>query len=106
MHSATEDVQNVRYEPDERPPLPVFLGLGLQYVAHNDGDAVNLEFAAATDDTNLEDRLALLGERVAGPPVEEEISLRLLLHRASSVRHHQFHDADVITVRVGPATSL
>lgn len=78
----------------------------LLVVARNDGDAVNLEFAAATDDTNLEDRLALLGERVAGPPVEEEISLRLLRHYASSVRHQQFHDTDVITVRVGPAASL
>jgi len=27
------DVQDVRYEPDERPPLPVSVGLGLQYVA-------------------------------------------------------------------------
>ena len=78
----------------------------LLVVARNDGDAVNLEFAAATDDTNLEDRMALLGERVAGPPVEEEISLRLLRHYASSVRHQQFHDTDVITVRVGPASSL
>ena len=81
-------------------------GRHLLVVARNDGDAVNLEFAAATDDTNLEDRLALLGERVAGPPVEEEISLRLLRHYASSVRHQQFHDTDVITVRVGPAASL
>lgn len=78
MESATEDVQNVCYEPDERPPLPVSGGLRLQYVAHNDGDTVNLEFAAAIDDTNLEDRLALLGECVAGSPVEEEISLRLV----------------------------
>ena len=78
----------------------------LLVVARDDGDTVNLEFAAATDDTNLEDRLALLGERVAGPPVEEEISLRLLRHYASSVRHQQFHDTDVVTVRVGPATSM
>lgn len=39
MESATEDVQIVRYESDERPPLPVSVGLRLQYVAHNDGDA-------------------------------------------------------------------
>ena len=78
----------------------------LLLVARDDGDAVQLEFAATTDDANLEDRLALLGDAVAGPPVEEEISLRLLRHYASSVRHQQFHDTDVITVRVGPPGSM
>ena len=78
----------------------------LLLVARNDGDAVELEFAATTDDANLEDQLALLGERAAGPRVEEEVSLRLLRHYASSVRHQQFHDTDVVTVRVGPAASV
>ena len=68
-----------------------------------DGDAVELEFAATTDDANLEDQLALLGERAAGPRVEEEVSLR---HYASAVRHQQFHDTDVVTVRVGPAAAM
>lgn len=40
MESATEDVQNVCYEPDERPPLPVSVGLRLQHVAHNDGSSL------------------------------------------------------------------
>ena len=78
----------------------------LLLVARDDGDAIDLEFAAASADANLEDQLALLGDQVAGPPVEEEISLRLLRHYASSVRHQQFHDTDVITVRVGPPRSL
>ncbi len=78
----------------------------LLLVARNDGDAVELEFAATNDDANLEDQLALLGERAAGPRVEEEVSLRLLRHYASSVRHQQFHDTDVVTVRVGPAAAV
>ena len=78
----------------------------LLLVARNDGDAVDLEFAAATDEANLEDQLALLTEQGAGTPTEEEISLRLLHHYASSVRHQQFHDTDVVTVRVGPSASL
>ncbi len=78
----------------------------LLLVARDDGDAVELEFAATTDDANLEDQLALLGERAAGPRVEEEVSLRLLRHYASAVRHQQFHDTDVVTVRVGPAASV
>ena len=81
-------------------------GRHLLVVARDDGDAIDLEFAATTDDANLEDQLALLGEQVVGPPVEEEISLRLLRHYASSVRHQQFHDTDVVTVRVGPAASM
>ena len=81
-------------------------GRHLLLAARDDGDAVDLEFVATIDDSNLEDRLALLGEQVAGAPVEEEISLRLLRHYASSVRHQQFHDTDVLTVRVGPATAL
>ncbi len=43
-------------------------GRHLLLVARNDGDAVDLEFAATTDDTNLEDQLALLSEQVIGPP--------------------------------------
>ena len=78
----------------------------LLLVARDDGDAVDLEFAATTNDANLEDQLALLGERAAGPRVEEEVSLRLLRHYASAVRHQQFHDTDVVTVRVGPAASM
>ena len=77
----------------------------LLLIARDDGDAVDLEFVATTDETNLEDRIALLSEQVAGPPVEEEVSLRLLRHYASSVRHQQFHDTDVVTVRVGPPVS-
>ena len=78
----------------------------LLLVARDDGDAVYLEFAAASSDANLEDQLALLGEAAAAAPVEEEMSLRLLRHYASSVRHQQFHDTDVITVRVGPPAAM
>ena len=49
--------------------------------------------------------MALLSERAADTPVEEELSLRLLRHYAASVRHQQYHDTDVITVRVEPAVS-
>ena len=91
-----------------QPPKSGRASAGRQLVllARDDGDAVDLEFVATTDDSNLEDRLALLGEQVAGAPVEEEVSLRLLRHYASSVRHQQFHDTDVLTVRVGPSAAL
>jgi len=74
----------------------------LLLIARADYDAVELEFIAATDETNLEDQIALLGDHAAGVPAEEELSLRLLRYYASSVRHQQYHDTDVITVRVEP----
>ena len=65
-----------------------------------------LEFIAATDAANLEDRMAVLGERAAAGLMEQEVSLRLLRHYASSVRHNQYHDTDVVTVRVESAHAL
>ncbi len=68
--------------------------------SRDDGGAI-LEFIVASgEDDNLEDRIALLGEHTAGTPAEHEISLRLLRHLASSVRHQQYHDTDIVTVHV------
>ncbi|MYD88614.1 MAG: hypothetical protein F4Y14_22150 [Acidobacteria bacterium] len=75
-------------------------------MARADGDAAVLEFIAVTDETNIEDQMAVLKDRPGALQVEEEVSLRLLRHYASSVRHHQFHDTDVVTVRVEPVASL
>ena len=64
-----------------------------------DGGAV-LEFVAATGEGNLQDRIALLGEEAGEVPVERETSLRLLRHLASSIHHEQYHDTEIVTVRV------
>ena len=77
----------------------------LLLIAYGDGEAADLEFIVATDESNLEDQMALLSERAADTPVEEELSLRLLRHYAASVHHQQFHDTDVVTVRVESASS-
>ena len=61
-----------------------------------------LKFVVAPGEENLEDRIALIG----GEPDERYVSLRLLRHLASSVRHQQYHDVGIVTVRVqspGPA---
>ena len=75
----------------------------LLLVAHKkDGGAV-LEFAAApVNEENLQDRVALLGEHAAGTAIEQEVSLRLLRHLSTSIRHQQYHDTDILTVRVDP----
>ena len=70
-----------------------------------DGEAV-LEFrvgAAGGGELNLQDRLEWLEEKTGAARVEQEISLRLLRHLASSVRHQQFHDMDILTLRVSGA---
>ena len=72
----------------------------LRLVARKEDDQAVLEFVAATGDENLQDRIALLGERTTSAPAEQEISLRLLRHVASSVLHQQYHDMDIVTVRV------
>ena len=71
--------------------------------AHKEDGGAVLEFIAAPGDDNLQDRIALLGElgeRSGEAPGEREVSLRLLRHFASSVRHQQYHDTDVVTIRV------
>ena len=59
-----------------------------------------VEFIASGGEENLQDKIALLGEHTAGAPIEREVSLRLLRHLTSSVRHQQYHDTDIVTVRV------
>ena len=80
-------------------------GRQLLLVAGGERNAAVLEFIAATDAANLEDRMALLGDRPVGGRMEQEVPLRLLRHYASSVRHNQYHDTDVITVRVESASN-
>ena len=74
----------------------------LLLVAHEEDGGAHLEFLAATGEDNIQDRIALLGARTTGElvEIEQEVSLRLLRHLASSVRHQQYHDTDIVTVRV------
>ena len=72
----------------------------LLVIARGSRGSAELEFIAAPGEENLEDRMVLLTERGGGAPAEHEISLRLLRHYASSVHHQQYHDTDIVTVRV------
>ncbi|MYE14628.1 MAG: hypothetical protein F4X99_23800 [Gammaproteobacteria bacterium] len=67
----------------------------------DEGDAL-IEFVAAPGEQNIEDSMTLLGERATADTMEREVSLRLLRHLASSVRHQQYHETDILTVRVEP----
>ena len=73
--------------------------------ARKEANGAVLEFVAAVGEGNIQDRIGLLAERPDDLVMEREVSLRLLRHIASSVRHRKFHDADIVTVRVdAPAT--
>ena len=78
----------------------------LLVVAHKHAGEAVLEFVAAPGTANLEDRIALLGEQAAATSIEREVSLRLLRHLASSVRHQQYHDTDIVTIRVTPPEAV
>ncbi len=71
--------------------------------AHRADDAIEMEFVVTTEGGNLEDRLAYLNEQTEIED-EREISFRLLRHYASSVRHHKYHDTDIVTVQVVPSS--
>ncbi|WP_419949055.1 uracil-xanthine permease family protein [Candidatus Palauibacter sp.] len=73
----------------------------LALTAFRDKGEVALELVVAPRDENLQDRLALLSGEAEETSAGSEVSLRLLRHLASSVRHQQYHDTDIVTVRVG-----
>ena len=60
---------------------------------------VDLEFVAAIEQENLQDKLAYLSDDMRIPEANE-ISLRLLRHYASAVQHQKYHGIDIVTVRV------
>ncbi len=71
-------------------------------LASSEGPVTDLEFIGGGDDENMEDRLRQLQQHDSETMVEQDVSLRLLRNYASSVRHQQYHDTDIIAVRVDP----
>lgn len=62
-------------------------------------DMVELEFIATTRQENIEDQLAFMTEEAPVPTVDD-LSLRLLQHHATAIRHQKFHGIDIVTVKV------
>lgn len=71
----------------------------LMIAARPQAKLVELEFVATTRHENIEDQLAYLTDEPAALAVDD-ISLRLLRHHASAVRHQKFHGVDIVTVQV------
>ena len=72
----------------------------LMVIARGNDRQAELEFVASAGEENLEDLMVLLSRHQTDDSVEHELSLRLLRHYASSVRHQQYHGTDIVTVRV------
>ncbi len=73
----------------------------LRVSASREDDEAVLEFMVASgEEINLEDSIAQLGETTIGTSPVNETSLRPLRHFASSIHHQQYHDTDIVTVRV------
>lgn len=76
------------------------VGRRLLLTIYGEDRAIVLEFVSSKGEENIQDRIALLGEANAAAMVEQDMSLRLLRHLASSVRHQQYYETDIVTVRV------
>ena len=69
-------------------------------VVRSHDDAVEMDLLSVfEEEQNIEDRLAYMSEEVEVHD-DRELSLRLLRHYASSVRHRKYHGVDVVTVKV------
>ena len=75
----------------------------LVVVASSEGEVAELEFIGGEGSANIEDRVRQLQDYDDEYIVGNELSPQLLRSYASSVRHQQYHDADIITVQVDPA---
>ena len=71
-------------------------------LASSDGPVADLEFIGGGNEANIEDQVRQLQQHDTQEPTEHDISLLLLRNFASSVRHQQYHNTDIITVRVIP----
>ena len=89
LHSMTDD--------DDDPELAS--GRRLVVTSRSVGGNAELEFVSATEEDNLEDRLAYMGENPEVPD-DRDISFRLLRHLSSSVKHQKYHGVDIVTVSV------
>ena len=81
-------------------------GRQLVVTARSVGSGAELEFVSATDEENLEDRLAYMGEN---PDISDgrDISFHLLRRLSSSVNHQKHHGVDIVSVNVtNPRTGV
>ncbi|MXW52996.1 MAG: hypothetical protein F4X44_07905 [Gammaproteobacteria bacterium] len=72
----------------------------LEMVAYKDNKDVVLEFQSTGIEQNLQDQVSMLKEQSMLGRVEENVSLKILKEITDSVRHQQYHNTQLITIRV------
>ena len=104
LNSVVEEVMLalLGHQKDEIHNQPRALNL----LARKEANGALLEFTAGSseEDGNFQDRIALLAEQVGEAQSEKEMSLRILHKHAASIHHQQYHDMEVVTVRVNIST--
>ncbi len=102
LHHVGEEVTLSLLEQDDEDGLSEGEDRRLTATAQTEGDSVEVEFVVFSRDTtgqNIEDRLAYM-ESDSGLEDEQQFSMRLLSHYASSVHHRKYYGIDIVTVRV------
>lgn len=72
----------------------------LQLIIKGESDRATLEFVAADSTENLQDRIALMGADISSVNLERDVSLRMLKHLTTSVRHERYHGTEIIVLEV------
>ena len=73
----------------------------LVLLARRLGTSVELEFVAAANTDNLENRISALQKTSpTSASLEREVSLKILKSLTTSLRHQQYHEVDIVTVQV------
>ena len=102
LHHVGEEVTLSLLEQGEENGFSEGEDRRLTATAQSEGDSVEVEFVVFSRDTtgqNIEDRLAYM-DSDSGLEDEQQFSMRLLSHYASSVHHRKYYGIDIVTVRV------
>ena len=79
----------------------------LVLIARQDSGGAQLDFIVGPSSENIHDQIKLLEEKGELTTLDREISMRLLHHYASSIRHQQYYDLDIVTLNVDvPITAV
>ena len=75
----------------------------LQVSVRHDAGQLALEYVAAADEENIEDR-AMFVHDAAADDASTDLSIKLLHFLAAEIRHQKYFDMDIVNIRVDPVT--
>ncbi|MCY3859649.1 MAG: purine/pyrimidine permease [Gammaproteobacteria bacterium] len=75
----------------------------LQVSVRHDAGQIALEYVAAADEENIEDR-AMFVHDAATDDASTDLSIKLLHFLAAEIRHQKYFDMDIVNIHVDPVT--